>query len=362
MCGDEKDDLDLQFDPIEDVLPASYEEHHVLHHKLPPAQHHSNLPPVNAHHHPHPQDQQFHELDEDVDQTMQVIQQDEVHEKGDMKTVQYGNSNEVNNDDHDPVLVQSPAPAPTTVTQPESEPTNNLNERKVKTPLPKAFAVVTGMKTSPIKRFDTRVEQPPQDPISKAQQNLIAKSKPITELEIALVAELERKNHLISNVTNELNKIKQFISKRKQTYKRKRKEGGAPKRALSAYNIYIKEKFKILAKENQEALTDASTNKALQRVKPENLVAKTGNEWKKLSKEEKQKYEEMAKADKKRYKDEVAVYNPPEPRPNKRRNKTGYNVFFTAHVNRVKENDTGLPSERGSVARMVGNAWKVSCS
>eukprot|EP00979_Chaetoceros_neogracilis_P012053 scaffold3087_cov288-Chaetoceros_neogracile.AAC.2 len=283
-----------------------------------------------------------------------------------MKTVHFGNVDGVNNDERKLLSVELPAPAPAIVAKPNHEPLvakpnheppeDNLNEKKIKTLL--SFATVTGMKTSPIKRFDTRVEQPPQDPISKAQQVIIAKTKPTTELEIALAAELERNKCLIANVTNELNKIKQFISKRKQTYKRKRKDGGAPKRALSAYNIYIKEKFKILAQENQDALTDANTEKALQRIKPENLVARTGNEWKKLSSEEKQKYEEKAKADKKRYKDEVASYNPPEPIPNKRRNKTGYNVFFTAHVNRVKENDTRLPSERGSVARMVGNAWK----
>lgn len=68
----------------------------------------------------------------------------------------------------------------------------------------------------------------------------------------------------------------------------------------------------------------------------------------------------MAKADKKRWEEEVRKYNPPEPRQ-KRRNKTGYNLFFTSHVNKMKENDTGVPGERGSVARVVGNAWKVSC-
>jgi|AntRauTorckE5430_2_1112549.scaffolds.fasta_scaffold05263_3 hypothetical protein len=367
LSGDEKDDLDLQFDSIDDVLPASYEEHHGLHHNLPPVQQHHSLPQVHEH-----VDQQFHdEIDEHDVHTLQSIQQDEAQPaKVSMKTVHFGNVDGVNNDERKLLSVELPAPAPAIVAKPNHEPLvakpnheppeDNLNEKKIKTLL--SFATVTGMKTSPIKRFDTRVEQPPQDPISKAQQVIIAKTKPTTELEIALAAELERNKCLIANVTNELNKIKQFISKRKQTYKRKRKDGGAPKRALSAYNIYIKEKFKILAQENQDALTDANTEKALQRIKPENLVARTGNEWKKLSSEEKQKYEEKAKADKKRYKDEVASYNPPEPIPNKRRNKTGYNVFFTAHVNRVKENDTRLPSERGSVARMVGNAWKVSYS
>lgn len=35
------------------------------------------------------------------------------------------------------------------------------------------------------------------------------------------------------------------------------------------------------------------------------------------------------------------------------------NMFFSAHVLRLKQSETGVPSERGSVARLVGTAWKV---
>ena len=42
----------------------------------------------------------------------------------------------------------------------------------------------------------------------------------------------------------------------------------------------------------------------------------------------------------------------------RKRNKTGYNLFFSAHVLRMKNSETGVPSERGSVARIVGDAWK----
>jgi hypothetical protein len=55
----------------------------------------------------------------------------------------------------------------------------------------------------------------------------------------------------------------------------------------------------------------------------------------------------------------MAKYNLPDKQSNKKRNKTGYNLFFTHHVNEMKSKDTGVPSERGSVARLVGNAWKV---
>ena len=382
MSGDEKDDLDLQFDPIEDVMPASYEE--MQHHNLPtPVQHHHNLPPVHARrllhhqhqhpHHPHHQQhqhqhQQYHEPG--LDQTLQEIQDEGLSDLGPIKAIDHKHpdrtmADETNADHrpgggHAPVPVQSPAPPVVTVTQ-QPNAQENINERNVNTPPPKACAIVEGMTTSPIKRFDTKVEQPAQDPVSIAQQSFIAKSKPTTELEIVLTAQLQRKNSQIANLTNEIVKLKQFVSKRKQTYKRKRKEVGAPKRALSAYNIFIQDRFKALSNENQVALTSTGADKTLIRVKPENLVAKTGNEWKLLSKEEKKVYQEMAKIDKKRWEDEVRKYNPPEPRQ-KRRNKTGYNLFFTSHVNKMKENDTGVPGERGSVARVVGNAWKVSCS
>lgn len=65
-----------------------------------------------------------------------------------------------------------------------------------------------------------------------------------------------------------------------------------------------------------------------------------------------------AKADRKRYEAEMAAYQPPDKVANRKRNKTGYNMFFSSHVLRLKQTESGVPSERGSVARLVGNAWK----
>lgn len=53
----------------------------------------------------------------------------------------------------------------------------------------------------------------------------------------------------------------------------------------------------------------------------------------------------------------MASYQAPD-RGFRKRNKTGYNLFFSAHVLRMKNTETGVPSERGSVARIVGDAWK----
>jgi len=66
-----------------------------------------------------------------------------------------------------------------------------------------------------------------------------------------------------------------------------------------------------------------------------------------------------ALADKKRYEAQMVNYQPPEKQQNRKRNKTGYNMFFSAYVLRLKQSSAGVPSERGSVARLVGSAWKV---
>ena len=33
-------------------------------------------------------------------------------------------------------------------------------------------------------------------------------------------------------------------------------------------------------------------------------------------------------------------------------------MFFSAHVLRLKQSETGIPAERGSIARLVGETWK----
>lgn len=212
-------------------------------------------------------------------------------------------------------------------------------------------------KQSPL-RFNSKADNIPLNPEVKEQQQLITTSQPRTDLETALYSEIQRKDLQIDRLTGEILKLKQFISKRKQVYKRKRKDEGAPTRALSAYNIFVQDRFSRLAKENEEALKSADSDVKLIRVPPARLVASTGNEWKELCPEEKGRYEERAKTDRKRYDDQMAKYQPPDKQSNRKRNKTGYNMFFSFHVNHLKKSDDGVPSERGSVARLVGNAWK----
>lgn len=130
------------------------------------------------------------------------------------------------------------------------------------------------------------------DPEFVEQLEIIKTQEPTTELEVALSATLKRREEQLNRLAGEITKLKAFISKRKQTYKRKRKETGAPTRALSAYNIFVQDRFSKLAKENEQALKSHDTDAKLKRVPPASLVALTGNEWKELSAEEKSSYEE----------------------------------------------------------------------
>lgn len=196
------------------------------------------------------------------------------------------------------------------------------------------------------------------DPEIIRLREIIKNAEPTTELEIAFSELLKKRESHIDRLTGEVLKLKSFISKRKQTYKRKRKDEGAPTRALSAYNIFVQDRFSKLAKQNEQALQSADTDAQLKRVPPASLVASTGNMWKELSAEEKAVYEERAKTDRKRYEEQMSKYQPPDKQANRKRNKTGYNMFFSAHVLRLKQSEQGVPSERGSVARLVGNAWK----
>lgn len=217
------------------------------------------------------------------------------------------------------------------------------------------------MKTS---SFDDDVlaelKDDPMDTKAAEDEEFIRKNPPTTKLEHALFDMLKRKENHVARLTGEVAKLKAFISKRKQTYKRKRKDEGAPTRALSAYNIFVQDRFAKLAKQNEAALKSADSDAQLKRVPPANLVAKTGGEWKDLPAEEKAKYQLRAKTDRKRYDEQMAQYQPPDKQSNRKRNKTGYNMFFSAHVLRLKQSEMGVPSERGSVARLVGTAWKVS--
>jgi len=240
----------------------------------------------------------------------------------------------------------------------DNEPIVNEQSNNTEVPIPNDAPPSPVVKGESLDEDVMKIPLDNVDPRVKEQQDLIENSVPATMLEAALYDELNRKESHIQRLSGEVMKLKAFISKRKQTYKRKRKDEGAPTRALSAYNIFVQDCFEKLAKENEAALKSADSDAQLKRVPPASLVASTGNHWKALPAKEKLYYEDRAKKDRKRYDDQMAKYHPPDKQANRKRNKTGYNMFFSAHVIRLKQSESGVPSERGSVARLVGNAWK----
>ena len=187
---------------------------------------------------------------------------------------------------------------------------------------------------------------------------LLSSVQPKSVLEKRLHEALQKQVQLSERLFQEVKKLKEFCKKRKQPYKRKRKEDGAPVRALSAYNIFMKEKFDQLAQDNKDALKSDKKGAQLKRVPPASVVSSTALAWKELPNDQKRIYLEKAKGDKKRYEEEMAYYNPPRKGVVRKRNKTGYNIFFSSHVAQMKQTSQGIPSERGSIAKTVGNAWK----
>jgi hypothetical protein len=250
-------------------------------------------------------------------------------------------------DDNDNENEEEKTPDMTTEESPRESPVAATNKRK------------RAIQTEEERLLALGAQEEITDPKILSDLDYIKNTIPTSRLESVLSEALKRKESHVDRLTNEIQKLKAFISKRKQTYKRKRKDEGAPTRALSAYNIYVQDRFADLAKENEAALKSADCDAQLKRVPPANLVASTGNQWKGLGPEEKAKYEARAKEDRKRYDEQMAKYQPPDKQANRKRNKTGYNMFFSAHVLRLKQSEMGVPSERGSVARLVGTAWKV---
>jgi hypothetical protein len=149
------------------------------------------------------------------------------------------------------------------------------------------------------------------DPIIDARdREIIASTTPTTPLEIALGNELDRRTRHNALLINEVTRLREFLSKRKQTYRRKRTDVDAPRKKLSGYNVFVRERFAALARENDEALrmgvvaTTTTTTAAsgggevvrgpeLKRIPPARNITSTGKAWSMLSAEEKERYNAM---------------------------------------------------------------------
>lgn len=286
-------------------------------------------------------------------------EEEKAQEEREETTLEEGSATEDNTQEEDKEKEEIKADKDEEGKEEETETNNDKEEENAEEPKAKPIKRATSpLIPESIEQFGAPLVV--VDPQIQIELDIIKNNPPSTPLEFAMIKTLKRKDLHIDRLSGEIQKLKAFISKRKQTYKRKRKDEGAPTRALSAYNIFVQDRFSQLAKENEEALKSADTDAVLKRVPPASLVATTGNQWKELSSSDKSVYEERAREDRKRYEDQMAKYQPPDKTANRKRNKTGYNMFFSAHVLRLKQSEAGVPSERGSVARLVGNAWKVS--
>jgi len=140
--------------------------------------------------------------------------------------------------------------------------------------------------------------------------------------------------------------------------KKKSKDKNAPKKALSAYNYYM--------------------NKNRPRIKAENPTATFGElakivseQFKKLSPEDRQKYDDMASKDKLRYADDMKTYTPPadsggSPAKKKKakkdpnapkKGKTSFMFFSNSIRSTVKTEKPDLSF--GEIGKEIGERWKA---
>lgn len=339
------------FHPRMHAIPAN------VHHMPPPPHHHHHLEPISQPHYQHVGMRSPHQH---VKQKKVVYHEtDERHQRDDGFNKEAGNLEMLRGIGHDPIEMR-----PETLQEQLQKNSSKHMHLEQEKDAQVERNEEDNVKATEIKeeendelRFDTKVESQPQDPEIKARLDLIANNEAKTELEIALKTELDIRNKQVETLRSELIYMKNFVSRRRQKYKRKRPNDKAPRRAMSAYNLFVQDRFRKIAKENKEVLMDASNCKDMERVEATSLVTKTGNEWSNLSLEQRQAYEERAKVDRERYEKEMDIYNPGRKNVRKRA-KTAYNMFFTAHMNALKSKDKNFTSERGEAARIVGNAWK----
>ncbi|TKY53784.1 FACT complex subunit SSRP1 [Spatholobus suberectus] len=112
-------------------------------------------------------------------------------------------------------------------------------------------------------------------------------------------AKKESKKDLPSKASTSKKKSKDDEDGKKKKQKKK-KDPNAPKRAMSGFMFFSK-----LERENLKKTNPGISFTDVGRV--------LGEKWKKMSAEEKEPYEAKARADKKRYKDEISGYKNPQP-------------------------------------------------
>ncbi|KAK7293289.1 hypothetical protein RJT34_16152 [Clitoria ternatea] len=113
-------------------------------------------------------------------------------------------------------------------------------------------------------------------------------------------AKKESKKDLPSKPSTSKKKSKDADEDGKKKKQKKKKDPNAPKRAMSGFMFFSQMERENLKKSNP-GISFTDVGRVL------------GEKWKKMSVEEKEPYEVKARADKKRYKDEISDYKNPQP-------------------------------------------------
>ncbi|KAI9075216.1 hypothetical protein K1719_042825 [Acacia pycnantha] len=110
----------------------------------------------------------------------------------------------------------------------------------------------------------------------------------------------ESKKELSSKASTSKKRSKDGDEDGKKKKQKKKKDPNAPKRAMSGFMFFSQMERENLKKSNP-GISFTDVGRVL------------GEKWKKMSAEEKEPYEAKARADKKRYKDEISGYKNPQP-------------------------------------------------
>ncbi|MED6192070.1 FACT complex subunit ssrp1 [Stylosanthes scabra] len=113
-------------------------------------------------------------------------------------------------------------------------------------------------------------------------------------------AKKESKKEMPSKASTSKRKMKDADEDGKKKKQKKKKDPNAPKRAMSGFMFFSQMERENLKKTNP-GISFTDVGRVL------------GEKWKKMSAEEKEPYEAKARADKKRYKDEISGYKNPQP-------------------------------------------------
>jgi hypothetical protein len=121
--------------------------------------------------------------------------------------------------------------------------------------------------------------------------------KEITQKDFKLLE--DRFNKLEIQYKEEIKQLKNEIKDINKHKKLKKKDPNAPKKYKSAYIFF-----------NIERINEHKNNFPNQKINVANIAKDSGKEWNKIKEDEKkyEKYKKMEESDKKRYKNEIDIY------------------------------------------------------